>query len=88
MTKARASTPSEKEKTVSRSLSLEKAVRIVAGVMILLSLILTLTVSTNWLFLSLFVSLNLIQSSFTDFCLAAIILEKLFFSGLKASKAS
>lgn len=88
MTKARASTPSEKEKTVSRSLSLEKAVRIVAGVMILLSLILTLTVSTNWLFLSLFVSLNLIQSSFTDFCLAGMILEKLFFSDLKASKAS
>lgn len=57
-------------------MSLENRVRIMAGTMILLSLVLTLTVSKYWLFLTGFVGVNLIQSAFTRFCPAEMILAK------------
>jgi hypothetical protein len=52
----------------------EAAIRILAGSMILLSLVLYQFVSPWGLLLTLFVALNLIQSSFTGFCPA----EKIF----------
>lgn len=55
----------------------ENAVRAMAGTMILLSLALAHWVSPVWLFLTLFVGLNLLQSAFTGFCPAATILQKL-----------
>jgi hypothetical protein len=55
----------------------ENAVRAMAGTMILISLALAHWVSHYWLFLTLFVGLNLLQSAFTGFCPAATILEKL-----------
>jgi len=58
-------------------MSLENKVRVMAGTMILLSLVLTLTVSKYWLFLTGFVGVNLIQSAFTRFCPAEMILAKL-----------
>jgi hypothetical protein len=58
-------------------MTLERKVRIMAGVMILLSIALTLLVSPYWMFLTAFVGLNLIQSSFTGFCPAEIILKRL-----------
>ena len=61
-------------------MTLDGSVRIAAGVVIIISLILFYTVSPYWLFLTLFVALNLIQSSFTGFCPAEIMLKKLFFS--------
>lgn len=58
-------------------MSLERAVMMFAGVMVLLSLALTYYVSPWWWLLTAFVGVNLIQSSVTGFCPAAMILRKL-----------
>ena len=58
-------------------MTLDGAVMIFAGVIILVSLTLALTLSLYWLLLTAFVGLNLIQSSFTGFCPAAIAFKKL-----------
>lgn len=58
-------------------MSLERAVMMFAGVMVLLSLALTYYVSPMWWLLTAFVGVNLIQSSVTGFCPAAMILRKL-----------
>jgi Protein of unknown function (DUF2892) len=55
----------------------EAAVRILAGSMVLLSLLLFQFVSPYGLLLALFVALNLIQSSFTGFCPAEKVLVAL-----------
>ena len=60
-------------------MTLEGSVRLMAGTMILLSLALFFFVSNYWLILTAFVGINLIQSSFTKFCLAEMIFKKLFF---------
>ncbi len=58
-------------------MSLDRAVMVFAGVMILISVALTQFVSPLWWLFTAFIGLNLIQSSFTGFCPAAIILRKL-----------
>ncbi len=60
-------------------MTVENSIRLMAGVMIAISLVLYYFVSPYWLFLAAFVSLNLIQSSFTGFCPAETIMKKLFF---------
>ena len=55
-------------------MNLDRAVLTVAGTVILLSVLLTALVSTWWLLLTAFVGLNLLQSSITGFCPAAVIL--------------
>lgn len=58
-------------------MNLDRAVQAFAGAMVLLSVALTQLVSPwLWLFTA-FIGLNLLQSSFTGFCPAAIILRKL-----------
>ena len=59
----------------------ERIVRAVAGSLVLISVLLTNTVSFNWLWLGVFVGANLLQSSFTKFCplekiLGAVGIEK------------
>lgn len=51
-------------------------VRAVAGSMVLISLLLSL-VHHNWLWLTAFVGLNLLQSAFTQWCPLLVILKKL-----------
>ncbi len=58
-------------------MSLERAVMAFAGVMILISVVLTQLVSPWWWLLTAFVGLNLLQSSFTGFCPAAMVMRKL-----------
>ena len=58
-------------------MNLDRAVMAFAGVMILISVALAHFVSPWWLLLTAFVGLNLLQSSFTGFCPAAMILRKL-----------
>jgi hypothetical protein len=58
-------------------MTLERKVRVMAGIMILLSIALILLVSPYWMLLTAFVGLNLIQSSFTGFCPAEIIIKRL-----------
>lgn len=54
----------------------ERIVRAVAGTLVLLSITLAYFVNINWLALSAFVGLNLLQSSFTRFCPLELILDK------------
>ncbi|MXV30127.1 DUF2892 domain-containing protein [Aeromonas veronii] len=61
-------------------MTVDNGVRIVAGCMLLLSLILTTWVHPGFVWLSVFVGVNLIQSAFTGFCPATLILKRL---GLK-----
>lgn len=62
-------------------MSTERAVRILAGSMVLASLALATWVSRYWLFLTLFVGLNLLQSGITRWCLAESIFRSI---GLKS----
>lgn len=58
-------------------MKLENAIRILAGTLILLTLALAHWVSPSWIWLAVFVGINLIQSAFTGFCPAEKILLKL-----------
>ena len=58
-------------------MTVERSVRMMAGSMIIISLVLYYYISPNWLYLTAFVGLNLFQSSITKFCPAEIILKKL-----------
>lgn len=60
-------------------MNLDRAMFAFAGTMILLSVALTYFVSPWWLLLTTFVGLNLLQSAFTGFCPAAIVLGKFGF---------
>ena len=58
-------------------MSIENAIRVLAGTKVLISLALGHWVSEWRLMLACFVSLNLIQSAFTGICPAVTILKKL-----------
>ncbi|SEA42346.1 Protein of unknown function [Flavobacterium gillisiae] len=57
-----------------------KVFRILVGSFILISLLLSVYVNQNWLWFTVFIGVNLIQSGFTKWCLLETILSKL---GLK-----
>ena len=61
-------------------MKVENGVRVFAGIMILISVLLVAVVSQWWLLFTAFIGVNLIQSAFTGFCPAAKIMKKL---GLK-----
>ena len=58
-------------------MTLENAIRILAGTLVLTSLALAHWVNEWWLLLAVFVGVNLIQSALTGFCPAEIILKRL-----------
>ena len=58
-------------------MTLDRAVMVFAGVMTLLSVALTLWVSPLFMWFTVFIGFNMIQSSFTWFCPAAIVFRKL-----------
>lgn len=58
-------------------MTVERAVTLFAGFMVLLSLALTRWVNPAWVWLTVFVGLNLMQSSITGFCPAAIVFRRL-----------
>ncbi len=58
-------------------MTVEKAIRVLAGSMILLSLCLTWFLHHAWVWLTVFVALNLIQSAFTGICPAVFFLKRL-----------
>ena len=61
-------------------MTVERGVRLMAGVMVLLTLALAHFFSLYWLWLTAFVGLNLLQSAFTNWCPAMNILRA---AGLK-----
>ena len=66
-------------------MTVERAVRMMAGIMVLLSLGLAHYISIYWLWLTAFVGANLLQSAFTNWCPAMSIFRAM---GLKDNKAS
>jgi hypothetical protein len=65
-------------------MTIERAVLLFAGIVILTGLALAHYVSPWWALLSAFAGANLLQSAFTGFCPAALVFEKL---GLKHGPA-
>ena len=61
-------------------MTVERGVRLMAGVIVLLSIALTYYVSHYWIWLTAFVGLNLLQSAFTNWCPAMSMLRAI---GLK-----
>ncbi|MGV0993696.1 MAG: YgaP family membrane protein [Mycobacterium sp.] len=72
-------------------MTVDRGVRIMAGVMILLSLGLAQAFGQinlgrlSWLWFTVFIGLNLLQSGITGFCAPAILLRKL---GLKSDESN
>ena len=60
-----------------KKMSIDLQVRAFAGAFILLSLLLYQVHSHYWLFFTLFVGANLLQSAFTQFCPLEMLLRKL-----------
>jgi hypothetical protein len=60
-------------------MSLEHTIRVIAGTFILVSLALGWWVSPWWFLFTAFVGLNLIQSSFTKWCLMEDLLRATIF---------
>ena len=60
-------------------MTLSNAVQAFAGVMVLISVILAAYVSPAFIWLTVFIGINLIQSAFTGFCPAAMVLKKFGF---------
>ena len=65
-------------------MTVNEALRLIAGIMILLSLLLTQFHSPNWVWFTAFIGINLLQSSFSKWCLMMTILKKI---GLKGRNA-
>ncbi|MBB5320070.1 YgaP family membrane protein [Marinobacter oulmenensis] len=61
-------------------MTVNEGLRLMAGVFTLISILLAHYVSPLWLFFTGFIALNLIQSAFTKWCPAMVILKKM---GLK-----
>jgi hypothetical protein len=65
-------------------MSIERALRIIAGIMVLISVLLTHFVSPWWIIFTAFIGVNLLQSGFTNWCPMISLLRAL---GLKDCKA-
>ena len=65
-------------------MTLDRSIFLFAGIMVLVSVALTAWVSPYFVWLTVFVGANLVQSSFTGFCPAASIFRKF---GIKAGCA-
>ena len=66
-------------------MTIEKALRIMAGIMILISVALTHFVSPWWILFTLFIGVNLLQSGFTNWCPAISLFKAM---GLRSGEAS
>lgn len=75
-------------------MSLDRSVLAFAGIMILLSVALTYWVSPLFMWFTVFIGANMLQSAFTGFCPAAMIFKRLgvkpgtAFSSQETGKAS
>ena len=58
-------------------MSLDRAIMAFAGVMVLVSVALTQLVSPWWWILTAFIGINLVQSAFTGFCPAGMVMRRL-----------
>jgi hypothetical protein len=58
-------------------MTVERALRLIAGVFVILSVLLGIYVNANFLWFTLFVGANLFQSGFTNWCPMMAILRSL-----------
>ncbi|MDG1733030.1 MAG: DUF2892 domain-containing protein [Thalassotalea sp.] len=58
-------------------MDINRWLRLIAGIMVLVSLALTHFVHQNWIYFTVFIALNLIQSAFTKWCPMMTFLRKL-----------
>ncbi len=56
---------------------INRYIRAIAGTFIIISALLAMYVNINWLWFTIFVGANLLQSSFTQWCLMEKFLHKL-----------
>ena len=61
-------------------MTVERALRLIAGAFVVLSVLLGIYVHTSFLWFTVFVGLNLFQSAFTNWCPMMVLLRK---SGLR-----
>lgn len=57
-------------------MTVENGIRLLAGTLVLVGVCLSILVNPWWLALTAFVGVNLIQSAFTHFCPAEMILSR------------
>ena len=57
-------------------MNIERALRLISGIFILLSVTLSIVHHHNWIYFTAFIGLNLFQSAFTNWCPMMWILEK------------
>ena len=57
-------------------MTVERALRLIAGAFVALSVLLGIYVNANFLWFTLFVGVNLFQSAFTNWCPMMVILRK------------
>lgn len=57
-------------------MTIERALRLIAGILLLASVLLSYLVSPKWLILTAFIGLNLLQSGLTNWCPMMVILQK------------
>jgi len=65
-------------------MNVDRALLMFAGIMVLISLLLTAFVHSGFIWLTAFIAFNMIQASFTGFCPAVIVFKKL---GLQPGQA-
>lgn len=58
-------------------MSIDRIVMVFAGAMIIAGTLLAVYHNMNWLWLTGFVGVNLLQSAFTGFCPLAVVLKKM-----------
>lgn len=63
-------------------MTIERTLRLIAGLLLLVSLLLAHYINPNWLWFSAFIGVNLLQSGITDWCPMMTFLRK---AGLKGS---
>jgi hypothetical protein len=57
-------------------MTVERALRLIAGAFVVLSVLLGIYVNAHFLWFTLFVGVNLFQSAFTNWCPMMVILRK------------
>ncbi len=57
-------------------MTIERALRLISGLLLLVSLMLAHYVHPNWLWFTAFIGVNLLQSGFTNWCPMVAILRK------------
>ncbi len=69
-------------------MTIERALLAFAGTMVLISVLLTHFVHANFFWFTVFVGANMLQSAFTGFCPAVMVMRKVFGMQSEAEKAT